>query len=100
MDKKQLMFKITCPKTKDISRFNVKLTSGINLHRVNSGSWFPCCSHTSLAKCCECEIDSQTVKNSLVIVPFKDLEDLNEEALNLIKSSDAILTSQTKDFKI
>lgn len=50
LNNKELIFKRTDPRTKNVTRTNAHLTSAVNLHKVKAGTPYPCVSSRDVSE--------------------------------------------------
>jgi hypothetical protein len=98
LNNKELIFKRTDPHTKNVTRTNAHLTSAVNLHKVKAGTPYPCVSSKDVSELNQ--YGQPAVKQNLVMMEFSELRDLDERALRILNSSDAILTTQAADLDV
>jgi len=98
LNNKELIFKRTDPQTKNITRTNAHLTSAVNLHKVKAGTPYACVSSKDVSELNQ--YGQPAVKQNLVMMEFDELKDLDDRALRILNSSDAILTTQAADLDV
>lgn len=79
------------PDTQRIHRFNLRLLSTVNIHRVATGQFVQCHHYDEIFGCgCDKTLD-RAVKAGFVLIPFEKVKDLDEDSLKMICEVDGLL---------
>jgi hypothetical protein len=97
MDKKELVFKRVDLSSKITTRTNAFITSAVNIHTVAADAIYPCIDASEIGvERSTCKV----IKNQLVTMDINDLKTLNEKALTILNTSDAIVTAQPESLDV
>jgi hypothetical protein len=96
LSNKEIVMSTQNPDTQRVHRFNLKLLSTVNMHRVWVGQVIQCHSFDDIFGCHCDKTLARAVKAGLVLIPFEQIQDLNDDVLKILCEVDGIMTPQLK----